>query len=366
VDKEEADDERKPAADAAVSAVSDVAAAAAAASTVAAAQPTEQQQGQQVENDNNVEDDDYGGPPQTWLLQCHTMENGARKQLWWYSPARPTTLAQENAILPKLLRFHQKERGMIKSQPAWRVNDIIHACRHDISVRNMPLDQALSLRRHHMKRLNPTKRMPALGLGQEDDIRESARLFEVAVADCLRRHDVAFYSELDQKRHYKQQQQQQQQHDTRDPPLPATPDFLLKHQVILTKYYYSNRNSKNNKRIVIDEPRPINWLEAKMFYGACSIPEDNVSAVGRILPTARKYVKYFGPGAFVFMQGCGADLVRDLRAVGVVALDCCSSSSSSIGAGGRQNNTNSMMVNLTAVLAHQQTWCADAHGNILP
>jgi Protein of unknown function TPD sequence-motif len=363
-DDDDDDGERKPAA-----AVSD--ASAAAASTVVAA-PAEQQ-GQQA--DNNDDDDDEYGPPQKWLLQCQTVpKNGEGnasqqlQQLWWYSPALPTTLAQEQAILPKLLRWQQKERGMMKTQPPWRVQDIVHTCRHTI---RMPLDQALSLRRHHMKRLNPTRRMPALGLGQEDDIRESARLFEEAVADCLRRQNVAFYSELDQKRHYEQQQNNNSK-DVKGPPLPATPDFLLKHPVVVTKYYHgnNNNNNNNNKRIVIDEPRQINWLEAKMFYGACSIPEDNVSAVGRILPTARKYTKYFGPGAFVFMHGCGESLVCDLARVGVVALDCCSgggsSSRSSSNSHHYRNNNGDGMVNLRAVLAHQQTWCADAHGNILP
>lgn len=188
--------------------------------------------------------------------------------------------------------------------------------------------------------------MPALGLGQEDDIRESARLFEEAVADCLKRQGVAFYSEDDQKRH-------NGRHRQTKGPAPATPDFLLKREIVIKQYY---KDKRRRKKVV--HQGTVNWIEAKMFYGACSIQEDNVSAVGRILPTARKYVSYFGPGAFLFMHGCGDRLARDLAKIGVMALDCCSSGS------GDDDNNN--MISLRAVHAHQRTWCADANGSILP
>ena len=87
-----------------------------------------------------------------------------------------------------------------------------------------------------------------------------------------------------------------------------------------------------------------------MFYGASSIAPDGKSAVGCLLHTAQKYVRVHGPGAMVFMQGFGDQLAASLQEVGVLCLDCSS-------------NT---MIDLEAVEAHQRTWCADRHGNILP
>ena len=85
-----------------------------------------------------------------------------------------------------------------------------------------------------------------------------------------------------------------------------------------------------------------------MFYGASSIKSGNNSAVGNLLNTARKYVRVYGPGAMVFSFGFGEGLAAMLEAEGVLCLDC------------------SGMVDLGPVEAHQRTWCADKHGNILP
>lgn len=57
-----------------------------------------------------------------------------------------------------------------------------------------------------------------------------------------------------------------------------------------------------------------------MFYGASTIPSDNKSAVGCILPTATKYVKCHGPGAMIFAYGFGTQLEQQLLDVGVIAL----------------------------------------------
>jgi hypothetical protein len=94
----------------------------------------------------------------------------------------------------------------------------------------------------------------------------------------------------------------------------------------------------------------VGWVEAKMFYGASTIPQDGGSAVGCLAKTARKYVRAYGPGAMVFAYGCGDRLARELEDLGVLALDCgCSDA-----------------VDLAPVEGHQRTWCANPDGEILP
>ena len=94
----------------------------------------------------------------------------------------------------------------------------------------------------------------------------------------------------------------------------------------------------------------IHWIEAKMYYGASTIPRGKQNgAVGTVMETAQKYVKHFGEGAIVFMMGCGDKLATELNEVGVSVLDC-------------SGNT----VSLTKVHDHQRTWCANKKGHILP
>lgn len=83
-----------------------------------------------------------------------------------------------------------------------------------------------------------------------------------------------------------------------------------------------------------------------MFYGASTIPHDTPNAVGTILSKVKQYVALYGPGALVFMYGCGDQLANQLADVGVLALD------------GR-------CLDLSEVVRHQKRWCADAIGNIL-
>ena len=93
-------------------------------------------------------------------------------------------------------------------------------------------------------------------------------------------------------------------------------------------------------------------IEAKMFYGASTIPSDGKSAVGTLLATAQKYVRFHGPGAMVFMQGFGDRLADQLLELGVLPLDCSA--------------TASTTVSLQQVEQHQRTWCANTDGIILP
>ena len=94
----------------------------------------------------------------------------------------------------------------------------------------------------------------------------------------------------------------------------------------------------------------INWIEAKMYYGASSIPHGSRGAVGTVLATGSKYVDAYGPGAFLFMMGCGDRLASDLAKIGVAVLDC----------------NNNGQISLNDVRAHQRTWCGNDKGHILP
>jgi hypothetical protein len=264
-----------------------------------------------------------------FALQCKEIENP--DILWWHSPESYIPLATEASMIDVLVKWKKTERGMMKSQPGFRVNQIRKLCK----TTGVPISQAASLRRHHMKRFNPTLAMSRLQLGNEEDIRESARLFEVAVDGFLRAQNVPFWTEEEHKDHISK-------HRKDGDPFPPTPDFILKQQVLLKKCRDLNRKSAVEERLIC-------WVEAKMFYGASTIAHDGKSAVGCLMKTAKKYVRVYGQGAMVFMQGCGDRLAAELAEVGVIALDC-------------SGNT----VSLGIVEDHQRTWCGDTNGNILP
>jgi hypothetical protein len=264
-----------------------------------------------------------------FALQCKEMDNP--DTLWWHSPESYIPLATEASMIDVLVKWKKTERGMMNSQPGYRVNQIRKLCK----TTGVPISQAASLRRHHMKRFNPTIAMSRLQLGNEEDIRESARLFEVAVDGFLRAQNVPFWTEGEHKDHITK-------HRKADDPFPPTPDFILKQQVLVKKCRDLNRKSAVEERLIC-------WVEAKMFYGASTIAHDGKSAVGCLMKTAKKYVRLYGQGAMVFMQGCGERLAAELAEVGVIALDC-------------SGNT----VSLGIVEDHQRTWCGDKNGNILP
>ena len=90
----------------------------------------------------------------------------------------------------------------------------------------------------------------------------------------------------------------------------------------------------------------IHWIEAKMCYGASTIPTNTPNAVGAILPKMKEYVSLYGTGAIVFMYGCGDVLATQLLELGVVALD------------GRG-------LDVRIVEEFQRGWCADSRGTIL-
>ena len=257
--------------------------------------------------------------------------------LWWNSPQSYVPLQAEEAMIDTLLKYAQRERGMIKDLPPYRVHKIRKRCQ----AVGMTLAQALSLRRHHMKLHNPYLTMYQLRLGREEDINESARIFEQVVEDYLTSREIVFLTEEQQKADF-QTKVKATMSSEKPPPTPSTPDFLLTTEVVVRK----TRGYGKKQRIL--EEQKINWIEAKMFYGASTIPDGTKGAVGNLLRTARKYFAEYGPGAMVFMYGCGKDLAEKLRQEGVLVLDC------------------SGTVNLEPVHDHQRTWCANGNGQILP
>jgi hypothetical protein len=253
----------------------------------------------------------------------------SRQTLEWLSePHVPVKV--ERKVLDVLI-LNRDESQMMYTHPKDRCNKIVACC----GSLGIHLSQALSLRRHHIQQLNPGLTMQQLNLGRDKDIRYSAELFERAVDAFLRRSGIAFLTERQQRRNHK-----------RGGPRPPTPDFMLKEQIRVRVTRSKGRGNVASKNEIIQER--VNWIEAKMFYGASTIRnDDGKSAVGNILLTANKYTKLYGPGAMVFMYGCGEQLANQLRERGVVALDASP-------------------VDLSCVEAHQRTWCANNEGVILP
>jgi len=232
---------------------------------------------------------------------------------WGHAHNTPTVEAEE-ALLPLLLKYGKKERGMMKKQHYSRIKAIKGKC-HEVGIR---LDQALSLRRTHMMLLNPrVQTVSQLALGKPEEIRTCSALFEETVGAYLISHRIEFHSEEDQKSMVRKGEK-----------TPPTPDFLLKETILL-------------------DSKPVNWIEAKMFYGASTIPDGTKNAVGGLLRSAGKYVDRYGPGAFVFSFGCGSKLKQALEEKGAISLDA-------------------RPLNLQKMKEHQRSWCANDGGQILP
>ena len=247
--------------------------------------------------------------------------------LCWNSSSEYVPLCEEEAMVRMMMeRNGPRERGMIFEKPPFLLKKFKSALQQH--AQTMCLPQALSLRRHHIKLLNPYKRMSQLRLGEEDCVRESAQIFEVAVEKFLKERSIEYLTEEDQKEQAKANQER----------LTATPDFVLPSPTLLRKIQNG-----------VLEERKIHWIEAKMYFGASSIPHGSKGAVGSIMKTAQRYVNQFGNGAFVFMMGCGDKLAGELNEIGISVLDC-------------SGNT----VSLEEVHEHQRTWCANQKGEILP
>jgi hypothetical protein len=259
--------------------------------------------------------------------------------LEWDSPIGYVPLCEEEFMAQTLFKRNGKrERGMLKGVPSFVVSNYRRAMDNHAPSMNFP--QVLSLRRHHIKLFNPFKNMSQLGLGKRDDINKSARIFECAVETFLKKSSIDFLTEKDQVNEAKKEKKI----------LKATPDFVLPKPVLLRKIQRGkSKKGKSNKKYHVLEERTIHWIEAKMYYGASSIPHGSKGAVGTVLATAQKYVDNFGEGAMVFMMGCGEKLAAEINDIGVSVLDCSGNA-----------------VSLDQVHDHQRTWCANEKGRILP
>lgn len=277
-------------------------------------------------------------------------------------------------MLPSLMHWGKSERGMMKDQPQFRLQKIRKMLGSErtngssdqntrcgkknntqlpstsqvpASKRQISLVQSLSLRRHHLKLLNPKFSMSSLRLGDERDIRDAAALFEECVEAYLRRRGVAFWTEEEQKEQFERRTRGMPRHRRKQPP---TPDFMLKegHCAALSLATDDDAayDAADGARPGAPHPTSLHWIEAKMFYGASTIPSGTPNAVGCILPKVAEYVRLYGTGGIVFMYGCGARLAAQLLEAGVVALD------------GRG-------LDLERVEQHQRWWCGDSRGNIL-
>jgi len=251
--------------------------------------------------------------------------------LYWVNGYPLVTIETEHALVPLLLSWGEHERGMMKDHPIYRVNQIMDRC----STHGIMLQQALSLRRYHMRLLNPNiNSTHRLGLGTDEKICGTAKRFKSAVETYLRECGIPY--EMKETRNLKSIEEV----------IPGegilqTPDLLFHGPVNVTTDQPSNGSSS------LTEKGQVNWIEIKTCYGASSTPSGIKDPSASILPTARKYVKNHGPGAFVFVYGCGGSLRSLLRDIGVSVLD-------------------SNPLNLTEMINHQKTWCANEKGVILP
>jgi hypothetical protein len=177
--------------------------------------------------------------PFSYSLRCKDVPDSTRHLvLWWRSTSDPIPFDIEEELIDVLVPYKQKERGMFRDQPTHRVQKLERICRaKHVSVRT-----ALSLRRHHMKRYNPGLGMHQLRLGNDNDVRKSAELFELAVQEFLDRENVGFYSETEQKAYI-------EKHRPPGEPFPLTPDFILKSPIRI-KQYTGPEGQVKNRRVV--------------------------------------------------------------------------------------------------------------------
>ena len=286
-----------------------------------------------------------------------------RAQLRW--PRRKFVPLRHEQEIVKVLVRHKQERGMMRDWPEARIREVRGAAsRLDIS-----LDQALSLRRHHIRNNHrcPNQEQ-VVQLGTEAQIRAAADLFEEAVAAHLDASGVSYLSEA-----------QQRERNGEERPMPPTPDFLLPSPLAITggpealeaswthpwrrdasdgqlytfadfQHYYG---ADADRMWAAAQPRtghaggPLHWIEVKHYYGASTIPMDGKSAAGKLFGVVDKYVRRFGPGAIVLCEGCGEWLAAELEARGALVLDA-------------------LPLDLSRVQKQMSTWCAGPGGELLP
>lgn len=236
----------------------------------------------------------------------------------------------EIALLSTLIPWGKTERGMMRDHTPLRLKKIIESC----SIYGIKLEQALSLRRYHIKFLNHEINMNQLGLGNDHHIRGTEKLFISTVLKYFEKCDIPCITKEEQKLKFIEAEMPGED-------MAQTPDVILKEAVNLTTDQPSNADS------TFAEYGQINWIEAKMCYGASMKPCETDTLVSSLLLEAKKNVIIYGPGAFVFAYGCGSSLRDELRDMGVSVLD-------------------SGPLDLMEMQNHQKQWCANDHGQILP
>jgi hypothetical protein len=284
----------------------------------------------------------------------------------WKSPIPHVPLAAEEAVMEFLFAGSPKREGLLlRDQPDVDVRypRIKQACLNH----RMHISAALSLRQETISWKNKNPKIRPVGFDVQ--VRESARLFEVAVEDFLSDQFLRQQQDPYQEPAFWTEDEQREHNRMNDSPGTPTPDILFRESVYCQRYIDNDideeeeegaiivdeikdestdhANKNKNRRIL--EQGMIHWIDAKMFYGASTIPQNNKCAVGKTVKTAIKYVNLFGPGALCFMYGCGESLAAELAAVGVLALDCSSRA----------------VVSLDEVERHQKTWCGDKQGQVV-
>lgn len=261
---------------------------------------------------------------------------------WEEKQYKPVPIQTELAILPLIMQYGKKEHGMFKYQNQYRLHKLKKAC-YDNKIR---LDQALSLRRHHIVNCNPHNHvMSKLGLGSYTDIKNSSLLFEQALIKYLKAKNVSFIDEETQKKNFYKQCKEDNKTKSNYLAMPPTPDCLLVQTIQIVKK--NKKCKRSNHNTSKSNSFEVNWIDAKMFYGASTIEFGSHGAVGCLLATAKKYVAAYGQGAFVFFNGYGEELEQQLYKEGVLVLDAGP-------------------LDLQPVFDHQRTWCANSNGDILP
>ena len=198
------------------------------------------------DSDAVKEEDEEESPFASLVLKCQYVPDPQDQLVLWWHSARPFIRYQVEVDLIKVLvPYEKRERGMFCKQPEHRLAKLRRICKAE----RIPLRVALSLRRHLIRRYNPNLSLSQLKLGTDSQVREAARLYEMAIQDFLLRESLSFYSETEQKEHIRRYRQPGQ-------PYPPTPDFVLKEPIRIRKYRVpagKNQKIPVGERIVIEE-----------------------------------------------------------------------------------------------------------------
>ena len=260
--------------------------------------------------------------PQQQLTLKNVAQASSGLRLSWPCKRPYTSAYVETQLLPILLWNKANERGMVKDISIDRRRAIEQVAQKF----NIPLSLALSLRREHIKSLNPCSSYKQLRLGDEADILKSKVLLEASVEHYLKQNSIPFIFP-----HMKQEAPKttcEAQLASSTPSfLFETPIWIVHHGIPLVNYSFQ-----------------IHWIDVNHSYGASSLPSHNK---GCIQEKSQMYRHRHGPGAVVFPYGAGEKLARSLLQIGIIVLDCGP-------------------IQMESLQAHLKSWCADENGIILP